>query len=119
MARTAFRPFGLATAGAAVLCCAARATAQDTYGEFLGDIFAMAQNVQEATPLPPGVGTIPNGDANDTGAYVVDSNGLVTNVERPRAVQVDEVYVGRASGKGFTLVYTERAETVRGPQAHS
>ena len=97
MARTVYRSFGMATAGAAVLCCAARAAAQDRYGEFLEEVSVMAPNAQEITAIPP-------------------DNGIATNVDSPSAVRVDEVYVSKVSGTGFTLFYMERAETVRGPQ---
>ena len=97
MARTVYRSFGMATAGAAVLCCAARAAAQDRYGEFLEEVSVMAPNAQETTAIPHG-------------------NGIATNVDSPSAVRVDEVYVSKVSGKGFTLFYMEHAETVRGPR---
>ena len=97
MARTVYRSFGLTTACAAALCCAARAAAQDRYGEFLEEASVMAPNAQEITAIP-------------------HDNGIVTNVEAPSTVHVDEVYLSKVSGTGFTLFYMERAETVRDPQ---
>ena len=97
MARTVYRSVGMATAGAAVLCCAARAAAHDRYGEFLEEGSVMAPNAQETTAIP-------------------HRNGIATNVVSPSAVRVDEVYVSKVSGKGFTIFYMEHAETVRGPR---
>ena len=97
MARSVYRSLGMATAGAAVLCCAARATAQNGFGEFLEEVFVMAPNAQGGTAVAP-------------------DNGIVTNVEAPSTVHVDEVYLSKVSGTGFTLFYMERAETARDPQ---
>ncbi len=97
MARTVYRSFGLTTACAAALCCAARAAAQDRYVDFLEEASVMPPNAQEITAIPP-------------------DNDIVTNVEAPSTVHVDEVYLSKVSGAGFTLFYMERAETVRDPQ---